>query len=182
MSCRRRLVTLAGKITDRTTGVEQDAVAQAAQALAQTLGNQQLMVVTAESCTGGGIAQVLTEIPGSSRWFERGFVSYSNEAKQELLGVSAATLDAHGAVSEATALEMARGAIEHSRGHISVAVTGVAGPDGGTPDKPVGTVWIAWAQKQGPAEAQCFHFAGDRHAVRQQTILAAIEGLNARLQ
>ncbi|MED5239667.1 MAG: CinA family protein [Pseudomonadota bacterium] len=154
----------------------------AIESLALRLTRQRLMVVTAESCTGGGIAQAMTALSGSSAWFERGMVSYSNEAKQDLLGVQAQTLDSHGAVSQATALEMARGAIEHSRGHISVAVTGVAGPDGGTPDKPVGTVWIAWAQKQGPAEAQCFHFAGDRHAVRQQTILAAIEGLNARLQ
>ncbi|WP_290524545.1 CinA family protein [Alcanivorax sp.] len=157
-------------------------IPDAIESLALRLTRQRLMVVTAESCTGGGIAQAMTALPGSSAWFERGMVSYSNEAKQDLLGVQAQTLDSHGAVSQATALEMARGAIEHSRGHISVAVTGVAGPDGGTPDKPVGTVWIAWAQKQGPAEAQCFHFAGDRHAVRQQTILAAIEGLNARLQ
>ncbi len=157
-------------------------IPDAIESLALRLTRQRLMVVTAESCTGGGIAQAMTALSGSSAWFERGMVSYSNEAKQDLLGVQAQTLDSHGAVSQATALEMARGAIEHSRGHISVAVTGVAGPDGGTPDKPVGTVWIAWAQKQGPAEAQCFHFAGDRHAVRQQTILAAIEGLNARLQ
>ena len=162
--------------------MEQDAIARAAQKLADTLIKQKLMAVTAESCTGGGIAQALTEIPGSSRWFERGFVSYSNDAKQDLLGVAAATLDAHGAVSEETALEMARGAISRSRGHISVAVTGIAGPDGGSKQKPVGTVWIAWGQKLGYAEARCFHFEGDRHAVRQQTILAAIEGLNDRLQ
>ena len=162
--------------------MEQDAIARAAQKLADTLIKQKLMVVTAESCTGGGIAQALTEIPGSSRWFERGFVSYSNDAKQDLLGVAAATLDAHGAVSEETALEMARGAISRSHGHISVAVTGIAGPDGGSQQKPVGTVWIAWGQKLGYAEARCFHFEGDRHAVRQQTILAAIEGLNDRLQ
>ncbi|MCK0153093.1 CinA family protein [Alcanivorax sp. S6407] len=162
--------------------MEQDAIQQAAQQLADTLVKQKLMAVTAESCTGGGIARELTEIAGSSRWFERGFVTYSNDAKQDMLGVSAATLEAHGAVSEETALEMARGAIGHSRGHISVAVTGIAGPDGGTPEKPVGTVWIAWGQKLGYAEAQCFQFQGDRHAVRQQTILAAIEGLNARLQ
>lgn len=162
--------------------MEQDEIQQAAQQLADTLIKQKLMAVTAESCTGGGIAQVLTEIPGSSRWFERGFVSYSNEAKQELLGVNVATLEAYGAVSEETALEMARGAVAHSRGHVSVAVTGIAGPDGGTPDKPVGTVWIAWGQKLGYAEAQCFQFEGDRHAVRQQTILAALRGLNDRLQ
>ncbi|MGB2246219.1 MAG: CinA family protein [Alcanivorax sediminis] len=162
--------------------MEQDAIQRAAEQLADSLIKQKLMAVTAESCTGGGIAQVLTEIPGSSRWFERGFVSYSNEAKQELLGVNVATLEAHGAVSEETALEMARGAVAHSRGHVSVAVTGIAGPDGGTPDKPVGTVWIAWGQKLGYAEAQCFLFEGDRHAVRQQTILAALQGLNDRLQ
>ncbi len=162
--------------------MELDALEHAARQLADTLLKQQIMAVTAESCTGGGIAQLLTEIPGSSRWFERGFVSYSNQAKQEMLGVSAATLDVHGAVSEDTALEMARGAIRHSRGHVSVAVTGIAGPDGGSPEKPIGTVWIAWGQKLGYAEALCFHFDGDRHAVRQQTILAAIQGLNDRLQ
>lgn len=162
--------------------MREDAIQQAAQQLADNLIKQQLMAVTAESCTGGGIAHVLTGIAGSSRWFERGFVSYSNEAKQDLLGVNAATLEAHGAVSEETALEMARGAVSHSRGHVGVAVTGIAGPDGGSPDKPVGTVWIAWGQKLGYAEAQCFHFQGDRHAVRQQTILEAIKGLNARLQ
>lgn len=160
----------------------QGSIQQAALQLSENLLKQQLMAVTAESCTGGGIAQALTEIPGSSRWFERGYVSYSNEAKQELLGVNAETLETHGAVSEEIALEMARGAVARSRGHISVAVTGVAGPDGGTPSKPVGTVWIAWGQKLGYAEAQCFHFEGDRHAVRQQTILEAIKGLNARLQ
>ncbi|EKF73029.1 CinA domain-containing protein [Alcanivorax hongdengensis A-11-3] len=158
-----------------------DQIHEATQTLAQQLIRQQLMTATAESCTGGGIAQVMTSLAGSSRWFERGFVSYSNEAKQELLGVSGETLARVGAVSEETALEMARGAIIRSRAHISVAVTGIAGPDGGSPDKPVGTVWIAWGQKLGYAEAQCFHFDGDRHAVRQQTILEAIRGLNARL-
>ena len=121
-------------------------------------------------------------MPGSAAWFERGMGAYSNDAKQDLLGVQAQTLASHGAVSEAVALEMARGAIEHSRGHISVAVTGVAGPDGGTADKPVGTVWIAWCQKLGYAEARCFQFEGDRDAVRQQTILEALKGLIARLQ
>ena len=159
-----------------------NAIARAAELLAKRLKHQQLMVVTAESCTGGGIAHVLTSIAGSSRWFERGFITYSNEAKQDMLGVQADILESHGAVSEETALAMARGAITCSRGHVSVAVTGIAGPDGGTEEKPVGTVWIAWGQKLGYAEAQCFHFVGGRDAVRQQTILEAIRGLNARLE
>jgi nicotinamide-nucleotide amidase len=154
----------------------------AAVALAGALQKQRLLLATAESCTGGGIAQTLTSLSGASTWFDRGFVTYSNEAKQEMLGVPASTLATSGAVSEATALDMARGAISHSRAHVSVAVTGIAGPDGGTPDKPVGTVWIAWGQKLGYAEARCFQFDGDRDAVRQQTILHAILGLNARLK
>ncbi len=154
----------------------------AAVALASALQKQRLILATAESCTGGGIAQALTGLSGASTWFDRGFVTYSNEAKEEMLGVQASTLASVGAVSEETALEMARGAITHSRAHVSVAVTGIAGPDGGTPDKPVGTVWIAWGQKLGYAEARCFHFDGDRDAVRQQTILEANLGLNARLK
>jgi nicotinamide-nucleotide amidase len=109
-------------------------------------------------------------------------VTYSNEAKQEMLGVQSATLERTGAVSEDTALEMALGAVRHSRGQVSMAVTGIAGPEGGSPDKPVGTVWIAWGHRNGQAEAQCFHFSGDRDAVRQQTIVEAIRGLNARLK
>lgn len=154
----------------------------AAQALAGSLAQQRLLLTTAESCTGGGIAETLTGIAGASAWFDRGFVTYSNEAKLSMLGVSQSTLDRFGAVSEATALEMARGAISHSGAHVSVAVTGIAGPDGGTPDKPVGTVWIAWGQKLGYAEARRFQFDGDRNAVRQQAILEAILGLNARLK
>ncbi|MDX1803811.1 MAG: nicotinamide-nucleotide amidohydrolase family protein [Alcanivorax sp.] len=150
--------------------------------LAAQLGRRGLLLITAESCTGGGIAETLTRLAGASAWFEGAFVSYSNTAKQSMLGVSAETLAQHGAVSEATVLEMARGAIRHSAAHVSVAVSGIAGPDGGTPDKPVGTVWIAWGQKLGYAEARCFHFPGDRDAVRRQTILEAIQGLNARLE
>jgi len=162
--------------------VHHDDIAQAVQQLAEQLIQQSLMVVTAESCTGGGIAQMLTALAGSSRWFERGFVSYSNDAKQDMLGVQAATLERTGAVSEETALEMALGAVRHSRGQVSMAVTGIAGPQGGTPDKPVGTVWIAWGHSSGHADAHCFQFQGDRDAVRQQTILEAIRGLNARLK
>lgn len=160
----------------------QPEITRAVETLAQHLIRQRLMVATAESCTGGGIAQAMTALAGSSRWFERGMVSYSNEAKQDLLGVRATTLAVHGAVSEAVALEMACGAIAHSRASLSVAVTGVAGPDGGTPQKPVGTVWIAWGLQAGEARARCFHFQGDRDAVRQQTILEAIRGLNAHLE
>jgi nicotinamide-nucleotide amidase len=153
--------------------------------LAEQVGNllhgHQLVMVTAESCTGGALAGTLTSVPGSSEWFDRGFVTYSNSAKNEMLGVSPRTLDQYGAVSEAAVLEMARGAIEHSPGHLSTAISGIAGPGGGTPDKPVGTVWVAWGQKLGYAEACCFHFDGDRFAVREQTIRAALEGVVERL-
>lgn len=162
--------------------IRDEEILAAAQALADSLAQQRLLLTTAESCTGGGIAETLTGIAGASAWFDRGFVTYSNEAKLSMLGVSQSTLDRSGAVSEATALEMARGAISHSGAHVSVAVTGIAGPDGGTPDKPVGTVWIAWGQKLGYAEARRFQFDGDRNAVRQQAILEAILGLNARLK
>ena len=162
--------------------IRDEEILAAAQALAGSLAQQRLLLTTAESCTGGGIAETLTGIAGASAWFDRGFVTYSNEAKLSMPGVSQSTLDRFGAVSEATALEMARGAISHSGAHVSVAVTGIAGPDGGTPDKPVGTVWIAWGQKLGYAEARRFQFDGDRNAVRQQAILEAILGLNARLK
>ncbi|WP_296033962.1 CinA family protein [uncultured Alcanivorax sp.] len=162
--------------------IRDEEILAAAQALADSLAQQRLLLTTAESCTGGGIAETLTGIAGASAWFDRGFVTYSNEAKLSMLGVLQSTLDRFGAVSEATALEMARGAISHSGAHVSVAVTGIAGPDGGTPDKPVGTVWIAWGQKLGYAEARRFQFDGDRNAVRQQAILEAILGLNARLK
>ena len=151
------------------------------QELAARLLERGQTVATAESCTGGGVAYVLTELAGASDWFERGFVTYSNEAKQEQLGVLAETLDRHGAVSEQTVLEMARGALAHSRAGLSVAVSGVAGPGGGSADKPVGTVWIAWADVGGWALARRFQFPGDRHAVRQATIEAAVRGLNARV-
>lgn len=154
--------------------------------LAETAGHllagHKLLLVTAESCTGGGIAEAITRIPGSSGWFDRGFVTYSNDAKREMLDVPAEMLEREGAVSEAVVLAMAKGAISASSGHVSVAVSGVAGPEGGTAEKPVGTVWIAWGQKLGYAEARCFHFDGDRAAVRQQTVEAALKGVIQRLQ
>ena len=132
------------------------------------------LLVTAESCTGGWAAQALTAIAGSSAWFERGFVTYSNAAKEEMLGVRAATLSRHGAVSEQTAREMALGALAHSRGTLALAITGVAGPTGGSAEKPVGTVCFAWARKGKPASAETRHFAGDREAVRRQSVEHAL--------
>ena len=131
-------------------------------------------LVTAESCTGGWAAQALTTVAGSSTWFERGFVTYSNAAKQELLGVRPETLERHGAVSEQTALEMALGALQRSHGTLSLAITGIAGPGGGTAEKPVGTVCFAWARKDHKASAETRHFAGDRDAVRQQSVVHAL--------
>jgi nicotinamide-nucleotide amidase len=136
-------------------------------------------LAVAESCTGGGLAAALTSIAGSSDWFDRGFVTYSNEAKQEMLGVSAATLRRQGAVSEAVAREMARGALKRSRATRTAAITGIAGPGGGTVGKPVGLVWIAWARK-GSVRTRRFHFKGGRAAVRRQSVRAALEGLLGR--
>ena len=134
-------------------------------------------VATAESCTGGLVAGAITAVAGSSGWFDRGFVTYSNEAKVEMLGVRQATLDAQGAVSEATAAEMASGALTRSRAALAVAVTGIAGPDGGSAAKPVGTVCFGWARRGGPVETVMLRFPGDRAAVRGATVAAALQGL-----
>ena len=134
------------------------------------------MLVTAESCTGGGVAQAITSVPGSSDWFERGFVAYSNDSKRELLGVRAETLLRHGAVSQETAREMALGALERGKGTIALAVTGVAGPSGGTAAKPVGTVCLAWAADGRSVRSETRHFSGDREAVRRQAVVRALEG------
>lgn len=135
------------------------------------------MLATAESCTGGGVARAVTEVAGSSAWFERGFVTYSDEAKQEMLGVPAATIAAHGAVSAAVVEAMAAGALAHSRADVAVAVSGVAGPGGGTAAKPVGTVWLAWAWR-GQAPAARHHLlGGDRAAVRDAAVRLALEGV-----
>lgn len=135
------------------------------------------MLVTAESCTGGWIAKTITDIPGCSAWFETGMVAYSYEAKQALLGVRPETLLKHGAVSEETVLEMVSGALIHAGAGVAVAVTGIAGPGGGTADKPVGTVWIAWKLRGGYPLMRRFQFDGDREAVRRHTVAAALEGL-----
>lgn len=135
------------------------------------------MLATAESCTGGMIAAACTDLSGSSQWFERGFVSYSNEAKAELLGVPPALIEAHGAVSEPVARAMAAGAVAHSRAQVAVAVTGVAGPTGGSPAKPVGTVWFGWAVN-GAVHTELQQFPGDRAAVRSATVAHALQRLH----
>ncbi len=144
--------------------------------LGQVLSDSGLRLVTAESCTGGWIGKVVTDIPGSSNWFDRGFISYSNEAKQELLQVSEGLLSDNGAVSEAVARAMAEGALAVSRANVAPAVTGVAGPDGGTAEKPVGLVWFAWAN--GPRiTAEHRIFPGGREAVRRATVRHALLGV-----
>ena len=139
---------------------------------------RKLTLVTAESCTGGWIAKTLTDLPGSSAWFDAGVVTYSYEAKEALLGVNPRTLEHAGAVSEETALEMVSGALARFGAGVAVAVTGIAGPSGGTPEKPVGTVWIGWKRRGGYGHARLFHFPGDREAVRRQTVAAALIGLS----
>ncbi len=150
--------------------------------LARELLDRQWRCVTAESCTGGGIARALTELPGSSDWFERGFVTYSNEAKREMLGVAGQTLERYGAVSEQTAQEMAEGALRYSRGQAAVSVTGVAGPSGGSAAKPVGMVVFAWAVRDGPTTTRVRRFDGDRGRVREASVEQALEGLLVRLR
>jgi nicotinamide-nucleotide amidase len=136
-----------------------------------------LSMAVAESCTGGWICKAMTDIPGSSGCFDRGFITYSNEAKQELLGVSAATLQAHGAVSEATVREMVQGALENSRASVAVAVSGIAGPSGGTPEKPVGTVWLAWQREGREIRTRRERIHGDREKVRYEAVIIALEGM-----
>ena len=144
--------------------------------LAERLQGRGWMLASAESCTGGLIAAACTELSGSSNWFERGFVTYSNEAKTELLGVDAALIAQHGAVSEVVARAMAFGAVRHSRAQASVAVTGVAGPTGGSPQKPVGTVWFGF-QVDGQLTSETLRFDGDRAAVREATVRHALQRL-----
>lgn len=136
-----------------------------------------LMCVTAESCTGGWAGQVITSVPGSSRWFDRGFITYTNQAKRELLGVSTDVLARFGAVSEQAVRAMAEGALANSRAQVSLAITGIAGPDGGTADKPVGTVWFAWSGKNRETRTEHCQFDGNRANVRRQAVEAALLGL-----
>ena len=135
------------------------------------------MLVTAESCTGGWVAEAVTMVPGSSEWFERGFITYTDLAKQQMLGVQTVTLEMHGAVSEPTVREMAAGALARSPGHVALAVSGVAGPSGGTPAKPVGMVCLGWGLRGREPICVTRHFPGDREAVRRLAVMAALEGL-----
>ncbi|MDP3561676.1 MAG: CinA family protein [Legionellaceae bacterium] len=147
------------------------------QQVGKMLLTHQWQCAVAESCTGGGLAAAITECPGSSAWFDRGFVTYSNAAKQSMLNVPKQTLVQYGAVSEETVRAMAEGALQASLAQLTVAISGIAGPDGGTPTKPVGTVWIAWASEFHATKAHCFLFIGDRSAIRQQSIEEALLGL-----
>lgn len=150
-------------------------------ALADQLGRflhaENKKITTAESCTGGWIAEVITAIPGCSAWFDSGFVTYSDAAKIRMLGVKAETLARYGAVSAETAEEMAAGALAHSDADYAIAVTGIAGPDGGTPEKPVGTVFIAWQSKNGQSKVVREQLSGDRRQIRANTVIIAIEGV-----
>ncbi len=147
-----------------------------AKQVGKALRSRGLMLTTAESCTGGGIAFAITKVAGSSAWIDRGFVTYSNISKEEMLGVSPDTIETHGAVSEETASEMAMGALQYSRAQVALSVSGIAGPDGGTPDKPVGTVWFAWAVGR-TVKTACHHLSGDRDAVRVKAVRIALQGV-----
>ncbi len=154
-------------------------------ALAERLGDallaRDLMLATAESCTGGWAAMVVTSVPGSSRWYERGFVTYSNAAKHDMLGVKPETLAEHGAVSEAVVSEMAHGAVARSAARVSVAISGVAGPGGGTAAKPVGLVCLAWALPDGAVHTRCLRCEGGREQIRREAVAQALAGLVDRL-
>lgn len=144
----------------------------------EALVAKQAMIVTAESCTGGMIAEALTSIAGSTAWFDRAYITYSYESKNEMLGVNQNTIIKKGAVSQECVTEMAIGALQQSHAKVSVACSGIAGPGGGSPDKPVGTVWLAWAmQGQEKVISECFHFNGDRQQVRQQATVEALQGV-----
>ena len=163
----------------------EDTIDELSRALVSEFLNAGKSIATAESCTGGWIAKSITDVAGSSACFGYGIVSYSNGAKESILAVCPATLQTHGAVSEQTVAEMAEGCMKLSGSDFSVAVSGIAGPDGGSDDKPVGTVWLAWATRSGTeittAAQQC-RFDGDRHQVRLQTVIKALQGLRERLR
>lgn len=154
--------------------------------MARTLGRRckrrGVVLSVAESCTGGGLAAAITRVSGSAKWFDRGFVTYSNDAKHELLGVRRKTLAQHGAVSEPVAREMARGVLRRSPADITVSITGIAGPTGGSREKPVGTVWFCWAVRDGPVQARSFRFPGNRVEVRRRAVAMAIQGVSDLLR
>lgn len=150
---------------------------QLAEATGRSLARHGYMLTTAESCTGGWVGMVMTAVSGSSAWYDRGFITYSNDAKQQQLAVSANTINTYGAVSEPTVREMAQGALQHSRAQISVAISGIAGPGGGTPQKPVGTVCIAWALTEGAHLETTCRLNGDRDEIRARAVAAALRGV-----
>jgi nicotinamide-nucleotide amidase len=154
-----------------------DALVKLAADVGAALKQHGWMLALAESCTGGWAAQAVTAIPGSSAWFERGFVTYSNAAKVDMLGVAEQTLQQYGAVSEQTVREMAQGALARSQAQIAAAISGIAGPDGGTPDKPVGMVCFAWAAAGQPVLSSTSHFSGDRESIRKQAVETVLHGL-----
>lgn len=156
------------------------ALQEAAQRVAIGLSRRGECLAAAESCTGGWVAKVCTDLPGSSAWFERGFVTYTNEAKHEMLGVKVATLEAHGAVSEQTVAEMAAGALRHSRAQVSLAISGIAGPGGGSAGKPLGTVWFGWCRQGEAPQTECCRFDGERDQMRRQAVLYALQGVLRR--
>lgn len=143
----------------------------------QALAGAGLMLATAESCTGGWIGRAITSVSGSANWFERGFITYSETAKREMLGVPADVLEQHGAVSEPTARAMAEGALANSHAQVALAVTGIAGPTGGSERKPVGTVWFAWAAQGRPTHAVLHRLNGDRESIRRESVAIALRGL-----
>lgn len=155
----------------------EEQIEEMAKRLGELLAQHDYSLVTAESCTGGGLSEIITRIAGSSGWFDRAYVTYSNAAKVEMIGVSEETLNSFGAVSENTAIEMAEGALNNSHADLSVSITGIAGPGGGSPEKPVGMVCFAWSNRQGETRSTEIIFQGDRQTIRQQACLLAMQGL-----
>ena len=148
-----------------------------AEQVGAVLKSRGLMLASAESCTGGWVGEAVTAVAGSSHWYDRGFITYTNESKQEMLSVSAKTLAEFGAVSEPTVREMAAGTLKHSHAEVALAISGIAGPGGGSLEKPVGTVCMAWAMRSGAGRSQTVHYLGDRAAVRRQAVAAALRGV-----
>lgn len=157
--------------------IKPDSLTKIAESVGRALLAKALKLTAAESCTGGWVCQAVTAISGSSDWFDRGFITYSNEAKQELLDVPESLLKEFGAVSEETVRAMTAGALAHSRADIAIAISGIAGPTGATPGKPVGTVWLAWQRRGKDSIAKLEQFTGDRTAIRAQAVAAALHGL-----
>jgi nicotinamide-nucleotide amidase len=150
-------------------------------AVGKQLQTRQWLLAIAESCTGGWVASMITSVAGSSQWFDRGFVTYSDAAKKEMLGVRNETLVAHGAVSQQVVREMAEGALRHSHAQVSLAITGIAGPGGGTVEKPVGFVWFAWAGRYLATQTEVQHFYGDRQEIRRQAVVLALTRISELL-